>query len=54
MSEIIDTRTDVTEVGDEVEPIDAWLLGDLDFADLSPQDQDAARKLVASIPDTDA
>lgn len=39
------TKTD--EVGDEVPPFDAWLNGDIDYADLPDDDKELADKILA-------
>lgn len=45
---IIDPRTDPSRVGDEVDEWDAWLEGDIDLNDLSPELQQRAREFLAN------
>ena len=52
MSRIIDTRTNPDELGDEVAPFDAWLNGDLDYADLSDEDKKAADNVISDAKTT--
>jgi hypothetical protein len=40
----ISTATDPTRIGDETDPWDAFLAGDLDFADLDAENQALARR----------
>jgi hypothetical protein len=42
MSKIIDTRTNIEEVGDAVPEIDAWMSGDIDYDDLSDEGKKTA------------
>jgi len=47
MDGTIDTRTNPDELGDTVDPYEAWMNGDIDYEDLSDEDKRAADALLA-------
>ena len=48
MGETIDTRTDPDELGDTVDPFEAWMNGELDYDDLTDEEKLAADAVIAS------
>jgi hypothetical protein len=45
---IIDTRTDIDNLGDIVPDFDLWMNGAMDYADLSEEDKKAADRVISA------